>query len=152
MRQLDQIAAGTHAAVAGNYRSNLSVEQFDKDADDIRMYAGTGLSECLDAGDHRSPHTIDRKGLPGSGCMTANDVVLQIFQIAFLDSILSHGAETRIDAVNNFVRGEIHKETVAGFYFLQHLWARLDLFVVGQNARNIIQCQNFINIDHNYRT
>ena len=27
-----------------------------------------------------------------------------------------------------------------------------DLFVVGQYAHNIIQCQNFININHNYRT
>ena len=66
---------------------------------------------------HRGPHLQRREQTSYARAMTADEVVLQGFAVGIVDSILCHGAEAGIDAIDELILRESFEEIIAFLEF-----------------------------------
>ena len=96
------------------------------------MNTRSGLSKRLHTGNHCSSHANYGKRIACSGCMTANDIILEGFQVIIIHAILRHRAKTSIDTIDHLIGSEMNEESVTFVDFLQHLFIEFDLFITKQ--------------------
>ena len=139
MRQLHQVSAGTHAAVTGNEGTDAAVHKLRQQPHHIRMDAGFSLQERADARHHGRLHGSIAKGFAGTGGMTADDIVLQVFQIAVVHAPLRHGTESGIDAVDDLILMKLLQETIATLHLGQRFFVDFELFAKEDHLLGLLQ-------------
>ena len=70
------------------------------------------LQKGHESGQQGRAHAAQFQRTPGARGVTANNVVLELFERRVVHAILRHRAEARIDAVNDFVFGKFSEEIV----------------------------------------
>ena len=76
MGKLYQIATGPYTAVFGYVWSNPPVDKLGNEQCQFFMYAGFSLQKSIETRYHGSFDIEFRKGLPCSGSMAADDIIL----------------------------------------------------------------------------
>ena len=76
MSQLHQVAAGTHAAMHGNERIYLAVDELNQQFHHIGMHARTALQHRAKAGYHGRLHIDIIQGLSCSSGVATDDIIL----------------------------------------------------------------------------
>ena len=127
MRQLNQVSAGANTAMAGDKRINAPVHEFGEQSHHVRMNARFPLQERADTRYHGCLHGSIAKWLPGARRMAANNVVLQVFQITVIHAPLGHGAESGINAIDDFILVELFQETVGSFNLCKGFFVDFEL-------------------------
>ena len=121
MRQLHQVAACAHAAVARHERVNFVVEEIGQYPHHVGVYARLGVEERLQPRQHRRPYADVGQRLARAAAVRTDDVVLEAVQVGVADPVLRHGAEPRVDAVDDLSLLEFLQETVTRLHFAQRL-------------------------------
>ena len=121
MRQLHQVAACAHAAVARHERVNFVVEEIGQYPHHVGVYARLGVEERLQPRQHRRPYADVGQRLARAAAVRTDDVVLEAVQVGVPDPVLRHGAEPRVDAVDDLSLLEFLQETVTRLHFAQRL-------------------------------
>ena len=139
--QLHQIAAGAHAPVLGDERADAAVDELHQQIDHLGMDARTGLQQGAEPGDHRRPDIEVGQRLAGAGRVAADDVVLQVGEVAVIDTPLGHGAEAGVDAVDHLLGRKFAEEFITCGHLAERQLRTVDPCVRKQQLFNAIQFQ-----------
>ena len=110
--QLDEVAAGTYAAVLGIERQDVAVDKLLKQLHRLTVDAGVALRKLAQTRKKRRFHISWRQRFARTGGMAADDVVLQVMKVLVIDTPLSHWTEAGVDPVNHFALAELLEERV----------------------------------------
>ena len=75
--------------------------------------------ERLQPRQHRRPHADVGQRFARAAAVRTDDVVLEAVQVGVADPVLCHGAEPRVDAVDDLSLLEFLQETVTRLHFAQ---------------------------------
>ena len=101
-----EVAAGADRAAARHDRVHPPVEQREQVLDRVAPDAREPFGEHIGAQRHRRAHRASRQRLADAGGMAAQQVQLQLLQVAARDDRFGERAEAGVDAV--------HRPIVAG--------------------------------------
>ncbi len=109
-----EIAAGTHAALAGHHGQDAAVEALGQQADGLGADAAVGLQQAVDAGGHEGASLVRGQGLTHPGRMAAQQVELEQPELIVGDDHRGELAEAGVDAVDGAVFGHdlVHHRAV----------------------------------------
>ena len=119
MGQLNQVATGAHAAMFINTGNNIMIDQGGQQFHQAGVNAGMRLHQTVEPGHQHGFSQQGAHGVAHAGTMTANQVILKLEPVFVADLILGHGAETRVDAINQFSGGEMFQELKTGIHLIQ---------------------------------
>ena len=119
VRQLHQVAACAYAAVARHERVYFVVEEIGQYPHHVGVHARLGVEERLQPRQHRRPHADVGQRFARAAAVRTDDVVLEAVQVGVADPVLCHGAEPRVDAVDDLSLLEFLQETVTRLHFAQ---------------------------------
>jgi len=136
--QLYKIAARTYTSVAGNEWINARINHFDQRFHHTRVNSGMCLDESSYSGDHRCLDIYILKRLSCARGVTANDVVLQIFQVLIVHSPLCHWPKSGIDSVDNSILGKCFQKIVTVPDILINTVIKHYLFIIEKVSLNRI--------------
>ena len=80
------------------------------------LYTALALRKRTYACEHARAYKKIAQRFAHAGSMRTDDIVLQITQVRVVHAPLRHRSETRVDAVDHLVAGELGQETVAGLH------------------------------------
>ena len=72
--------------------------------------ARTTQSECVQSVEHNGTNILVRQSFTQTGGMASYKVVLKLFKLLIFNTILRHWPKTRINAVNDFILGELSQK------------------------------------------
>lgn len=113
MGELDEVAACSDAAVAGDERDYVVVDEGLKEFDCVWVNSAAALHEAAEACYHCCFDVEVGEWVSHSGGVASDDVVLEFFKVFVVHSPLCHWAESGVYAVDDLVVCECAEKVMA---------------------------------------
>ena len=115
VRKLHEVAAGANTSVFGYVGVDAAVDEVEQLLHHVDVDSGMTFDKGAVACYHGAFHLYGAEGVARAGGVGAYYVVLQVVKLVVGNTVLGHGTETGVDAVDDFVLSEIGQKSVTLF-------------------------------------